>query len=90
MDRFHQSIPAEVHVTSQRKQTLTSVGVYWESNMFIGRSKEETLRTTNKQASKEQLKNMSMQLVMKFMLQLHKATDMYTAEMREIMGALEN
>ena len=32
MNRFRQSIPREVHVTSQRKQTLTIFGTYWQTN----------------------------------------------------------
>ena len=72
VDRFHQSIPGAAYVTSQRKQTLTIIGIQWQSNMFTGRSKADTLWTSNKQASKEQLKNTSKQLLMKFMLQLHK------------------
>ena len=62
----------EAHVTSQWKQPLTIFGIYWQGNVFTGRSKTETLGTSNKHASKEQLKNVSKQLVMKFMLQLHK------------------
>ena len=40
--------------------------------MFTGESKAGTPCTFNKQTSEEQLKNMSKQLVMKFMLHLHK------------------
>ena len=43
MDRFHQSLPGEVHITSQRKRTLTIIGLFWQNNMFTGRSKAETL-----------------------------------------------
>ena len=39
--------------------------------MFTGKSKTETLWTSNKQASTEHLKSVSGQLMMKFMLQLH-------------------
>ena len=69
---FHQSLHEEVHVTSQRKQTLTFLGIFWPSNMFIGRNKSDTHETSNKDASKEQLNSMSKQLVMKFMVQLHR------------------
>ena len=80
MDRFRQSLPGEVHVTSKRKHTLTVIGTNWPSNIFTGRSKADTLWTSNRQASKEQLKNMSTQL----------QTEISGAEMRERMGALEN
>ena len=40
--------------------------------MSTDRAKAETLCSSNKQASKERLKKMSKQLVVKFMLQLHK------------------
>ena len=47
-------------------------GICWQSNMFTGESKAETLGTFNKLATKEQLKNTSRQLVMKFtLLQLY-------------------
>ena len=52
--------------------TLSVVGICWQSHTITGRTKAETLGTSTKQASKEQLKNTSKQLVMKFMLQLHK------------------
>ena len=66
------NLPGEVHVISQRKQTLTIIRTHWQSDIFIGRSMAGTLWTSNKQASKEQLKKMSKQLTMKFMLQCHK------------------
>ena len=43
MDRFGQSLLGGMHETSQRKQTLTTVGVYWLSNMFTGRRRADTL-----------------------------------------------
>ena len=52
--------------------------------MITGSSMSDTLRTSNKQASKEQLKKMNKQLLVKF------ATDMSRAEMQERMGSLEN
>ena len=66
------NLRGEVNKTSQWKQTLTTAGICWPSNTYIGRSKAETLCTFSKQASKEQLKNVSRRLVTKFMLQLHK------------------
>ena len=39
----HQSLPGQVHVTSQRKQTLTIIGIYRQSKKFAGRNKEATL-----------------------------------------------
>ena len=47
-------------------------GICWQSNMFTGESKAETFGTFNKLATKEQLKNTSRELVMKFtLLQLY-------------------
>ena len=46
------------------------IGICWQSSMFTGGSKAETLRTSNEQASKEELKKLSRQLVMMFILQL--------------------
>ena len=43
MDRFHQSLPGEVHTSSHRKQTLTILGRDWKSSMFTYGSKAETL-----------------------------------------------
>ena len=73
MDRFHQSLLGEVRVTSQGDANahnylnpLAEQHVYWQ---------EQARNASNfqhKRASKEQLKSMSKQLVMKFMLQLHK------------------
>ena len=42
MDRVHQSLPGDVHATSQRKQTLTILGTYWQGNMFTGKNKADT------------------------------------------------
>ena len=53
------------------KQTLTIIRNIRQSNMFTGKSKADTL-LTSKSFERVQLKNMSKQLVMKFMLQLHK------------------
>ena len=58
--------------------------------MKNGENKEETLRTFNKQATKEQLKEASRQPVTKFMLQFHKRPKMSGAEVRERMGGLKN
>ena len=62
----------EKHTTSQRRQMLTIFWIYWQGNMFAGRSKAETRWTSNRQASIDELKNMGKELVMKFTLQLHK------------------
>ena len=35
--------PLEKCTTSRRKRALTITGLYWQSNMFTGRSKGETL-----------------------------------------------
>ena len=42
MDRVHQSLPGDVHATSQRKQTLTILGTCWQGNMFTGKNKADT------------------------------------------------
>ena len=65
-------LPGEVHVTSQLKHTLRIIGTKWQSNKYTGKSKADKLWTSNKEASKEQLKAMSKQLVMKSMWHLHK------------------
>ena len=90
MNRFHQSLLGELHVTSQRKQTLTIMEIYWQLNMFTGRSKAETLGTSKMQTSKEQPKNMIKQLVMKIHVAVAQATEMSRAEMWEIMGSVGN
>ena len=41
--RFRQSLLREVRETSQRKQTHTNIGIYWQSNISTGRSKADTL-----------------------------------------------
>ena len=40
MDRFHQSLYAQLH---QRTQTFTIKEIYWQSNMFTGERKAETI-----------------------------------------------
>ena len=41
VDRFYQTLPGEVHASSQRKQTHTTVGMYWQSTLFTGRNKNK-------------------------------------------------
>ena len=70
---FHQSLPGEVHETSQRKQTFTIVGMLLaQQHVQCQEQGRQALNFQYSQASKEWCKNMSKLLVTKLMLQLHK------------------
>ena len=73
LDRFHQSLPGRTtrDITEEAnahndRNILAEQRVYWKEQ---GRTRFEP---QTKQASNEKVKNASKQLVMKFMLQLHK------------------
>ena len=73
-----------------RRSERSKCSEKWKSNMFTGRSKADTLCTSNKQTSKEELKNVSKQLVINFQVAVAQATAISRAEMWEIMVALEH
>ena len=89
MDRIHQCLPGDVHVASQKANAHSYRNILAEQHgekAGVRQTRFELLANMP-----EQLKNIiSERLVMKFMLQLHKATDMSLAEMWERMGAIEN
>ena len=58
--------------------------------MVTGRSKAETLRTSNRQASREPLKNISKAARDEVHVAVAQSTAMSGAEMRDGLGALEN
>ena len=82
--RFRQSLPREVHETSQRKHTLTNIGMYRQSNVFIG------MKKANKQASKRAPQEFQHATRDEVHVANAQATQMFRADMLERMATLVN
>ena len=87
MDRFHQSVPGDVHVTPERKQPLTVIGkcftyVYQEQGRNALNSQQagcERAAQDFEEAARDEVH-----------VAVAQATEVSGKEMRETMGALDN
>ena len=68
---------------------LTDLGICWQKNLLAGKSKEEGLQTLSQQASEEQLKSMSRQLVIEVHVAVALSMDMSRTERLARTGAFE-